>query len=141
MADRVTVELKKMKLFFQVRICLFQLVFINSSAAFLPFYADAPDTVKVTDGIILKWKESDNNGAIIIEYSVYQRLANDDEWKKIATIIDVYNRSYAVEIEKGKEYEFVVTATNKYGESSMEQDIKRIKVLDGRCIDNLASFL
>ena len=73
---------------------------------------------------------------MIIEYSVYQRFANDDEWKKIATIIDVYNRSYAVEIEKGKEYEFVVTTTNKYGESSMEQDIKRIKVLDGRCINN-----
>ena len=53
----------------------------------------------------------------------------------------MYNRSYAVEIENGKEYEFVVTATNKYGESSMEQDIKRIKVLDGRCINNLASFL
>ena len=53
----------------------------------------------------------------------------------------MYNRSYAVEIEKGKEYEFVVTATNKYGESSMEQDIKRIKVLDGRCINNLASSL
>ena len=65
---------------------------------------------------------------------------NDDEWKKIATIIDIYNRSYAVEIEKGKEYEFVVTATNKYGESSMEQDIKRIKVLNGRSINNLASF-
>ena len=78
---------------------------------------------------------------MIIEYSVYQRFANDDEWKKIATIIDVYNRSYAVEIETGKEYEFVVTATNLYGESSMEQDIKRIKVLDGRCINNLASFL
>ena len=51
----------------------------------------------------------------------------------------MYNRSYAVEIEKGKEYEFVVTATNKYGESSMEQDVKRIKVLDGRCINNYFS--
>ena len=53
----------------------------------------------------------------------------------------MYNRSYAFEIERGKEYEFVITATNKYGESSMEQDIKRIKVLDGRCINNSASFL
>ena len=49
----------------------------------------------------------------------------------------MYNRSYAVEIEKGKEYEFVVTATNKYGENSKEKGIRRIKVLDGRCINNL----
>ncbi|CAH3185805.1 unnamed protein product, partial [Porites lobata] len=93
--------------------------------------ADVPDAVEVTDGVILKWKEPDNNGAVIIEYSVYRRFVNGDEWKKIATIFDVYNRSYAVEIEKGKEYEFVVTATNKYGESSKEKGIKRIKVLDG----------
>ena len=137
MAGRVTVELKNMKLFLHVRICSFSIDIYKFNAQLsFPFYADVPDAVEVTDGIILKWKEPDNNGAAIIEYSVYQRFANDDEWKKIATIIDVYNRSYAVEIEKGKEYEFVVTATNKYGESSMEQDIKRIKVLDGRCINN-----
>ena len=88
--------------------------------------------VKVTDGIILKWKEPQSNGASIAEYSVYQRFVNDDDWRKIASITDVYKRSYVVEIEKGKEYEFVVTATNKYGESSKKADIKRIKVLDGR---------
>ena len=138
MAGRVTLELKEeYEIVFS---CTYLLIFNwylqIQRAAFLPFYADVPDAVEENDGIILKWKEPDNNGAVIIEYSVYQRFANDDEWKKIATIIDVYNRSYAVEIEKGKEYEFVVTATNKYGESSMEQDIKRIKVLDGRCINN-----
>ena len=130
-----------MKLFFQVRICLFQLVFINSTRSFPFFLRRCSWCCRSNWWNILKWKEPYNNGAVIIEYSVYQRFVNNNEWKKIATIIDVYNRSYAVEIEKGKEYEFVVTATNKYGESSMEQDIKRIKVLDGRCINNLSSFL
>ena len=37
MVDRVTVELKKTKLFFQVRIFLFQLVFINSTRSFPSF--------------------------------------------------------------------------------------------------------
>ena len=126
-----------MKLFFHIRICLFSIDIYKFNAQ-LSFLSTQMFLMlsKKTDGVILKWKEPDNNGAVIIEYSVYQRFVNGDEWKKIATIFDVYNRSYAVEIEKGKEYEFVVTATNKYGESSMEQDIKRIKVLDGRCINN-----
>ena len=47
-------------------------------------------------------------------------------------INDISKRQYVVEIEKGKVYEFVVTATNKYGESSLEENIKWIQALSGR---------
>ena len=88
--------------------------------------------MEITDEIILKWKEPNNNGADITQYSIYQRFINDEQWTKIGTITDIYKQEYVVKIEKGKEYEFVVTASKKYGKSSKEEKIKRIKVLEGK---------
>ncbi|XP_073255600.1 uncharacterized protein [Porites lutea] len=90
---------------------------------------DVPASVEITDEIILYWNEPDSNGAAITRYSIYQRVGN--EWKLIGVINDISTREYVVEIEKGKVYEFVVTATNKYGESSLEENIKWIQALSG----------
>ena len=65
----------------------------------------------------LKWKEPENNGAVITQYSIYQRIVNDKQWTKVEVINDISKRQFVVRVEKGKQYEFVVTATNKYGES------------------------
>ena len=86
--------------------------------------------MEITDEIILYWDEPDSNGAAITRYSIYQRVGN--EWKLIRVINDIPKREYVVEIEKGKVYEFVVMATNKYGESFLEENIKRIQVLSDR---------
>ena len=92
-------------------------------------YTDVPAPVEITDEIILYWDEPDSNGAAITRYSIYQRVGN--EWKLIGVINDISKREFVVEIEKGKVYEFVVTATNKYGESSLEENIKWIQALSG----------
>ena len=50
-------------------------------------------------------------------------------------IHDVSVREYVITLKIGQQYEFVVTATNKYGESLKEQkNIKRIIVLGGKVI-------
>lgn len=82
--------------------------------------------------IMLKWEEPQNNGGAIIQYSVYQRIVNDAEWTRLVNITDISVRVYIVKVKKAKEYEFVVTATNTYGESSMKDKIKRVKLLEGR---------
>ena len=88
-------------------------------------------TSKVNDGeITLKWEEPDNNGAAITKYDVYQRIVKD-KWKNIETIKDTCKLEFVVEGEKGKEYEFAITATNKYGESSKEDSITKAKVPGG----------
>ncbi|KAL9964197.1 hypothetical protein ACROYT_G027796 [Oculina patagonica] len=85
------------------------------------------------DTITLKWSESQNNGKEIIQYTVYQRVMTDGkpgEWIKLQTITDTTVRQLKVELEKGKTYEFVVTATNEFGESRKEDGkIQRIKTL------------
>ena len=91
---------------------------------------DLPD--EVTDNTItLKWSEPQNNGKVITQYTVYQRIVTDgkpQEWIKLKTITDVSVRELKVELEEGKVYEFVVTATNELGESFIEdRKIKRVK--------------
>ena len=103
---------------------------------FLCYFVDVPEAVVITDEekdgeITLKWKEPDKNGAAITQYDIYQRIVNDKTWKNIGTIKDTSKREFVVEVEKGKEYEFAVTATNKYGESPREDSIKRVKVPEG----------
>ena len=56
---------------------------------------------------------------------------NDKEWKKLEDITDTSKREYVLKGEEGKEYEFVVTATNKYGESSKTDNIQKVNVLRG----------
>lgn len=87
----------------------------------------------------MKWKEAEHNGAPITQYSVYRRTVREDgtslEWKKISEIKDPLSLEAAVKVEKGKEYEFVVTATNKFGEGGKEDEkIRIIQVLGGMCI-------
>ncbi len=83
------------------------------------------------DTITLKWYEPQNNGRVITQYTVHQRTATDgrpEEWTKIKTVTDISVREWKVELEKGRVYEFVVTATNELGESLKEDEkIKRVK--------------
>ena len=70
---------------------------------------------------------------------MYQRTVRKNgksqQWKKIREIEEPSNRKAFIRLEKGKEYEFVVTATNKFGEGGKEEGkIKKVKVLGGRCI-------
>ena len=89
--------------------------------------------------ITLKWKEAENNGAPITQYTVYRRTFREDgrslNWTKIKEITDTSDRKVVVNLEKGEEYEFVVSATNIFGEGGKEErKIRKIKVLGGRCI-------
>ena len=75
------------------------------------------------DTITLKWSEPQNNGKAITQYTVYQRIVTDgipESWIKLNTITDVTVRELKVELESGKVYQFVVTATNELGESFKE---------------------
>ena len=103
---------------------------------FLCCFEDVPEAIVITDKvkdgeITLKWEEPDKNGAAITQYDIYQRIVNDKTWKNIGTIKETSKREFVVKVEKGKECEFAVTATNKYGESSKEDRFKRVKVPGG----------
>ena len=115
---------------------------------FSSFNPGVPAAAEITDlpaetkdvKITLKWKEAENNGAPIIQYTVYQRTVREDRtslnWIKVKEITNTSDRKVVVNnFEKGKEYELVVTATNKFGEGGKEErKIRKIKVLGGRCI-------
>ena len=105
---------------------------------------DLPGETKDVE-ITLKWKEAENNGAPITQYTVYRRTVHEDgtslKWIKIKEITDTSDRNVVVNLEKGKEYEFVVSATNSFGEGGKEEKkIRKIKVLGGRCIEYLSFF-
>ena len=83
---------------------------------------DLPNEV-TEDTITLRWSEPENNGRVITQYTVYQRIVTDGkpgEWIKLKTITDVSIRELTVEMENGQVYEFVVTATSELGESLKE---------------------
>ena len=70
---------------------------------------------------------------------MYQRTVREDgtslNWIKIREITNTSDRKFVVNLEKGKYYEFVVSATNSFGEGAKEErKIRKIKVLGGRCI-------
>ena len=117
------------------------------------FNAGVPAAAEITDlpaetkdvKITLKWKEAENNGAPITQYTVYRRPVREDgtslNWSKIKEITDTSDRKVVVNLEKGKEYEFAVSATNIFGEGGKEErKIRRIKVLGGRCIVYFSFF-
>ena len=80
----------------------------------------------------LRWKAPENNGAEITLYSIYQRIGNEEQWTSVDVINDISKREFVVRVEKDKEYEFVVTATNKYGESEKNKDnVKRVIIETG----------
>ena len=68
---------------------------------------------------------------------MYKRVHEDGtslNWIKIEEITDTSDRKVIVNLEKGKAYDIVVTATNKFGEGGKEEGkIRKIMVFGGRC--------
>ena len=85
------------------------------------------------DEITLKWKEPNNNGAEITMYTVYYGTQSDEQWRETETITDVSVRKYVVKVEMGQKYKVLVTASNKYGESSKEGKMQRVDILVACC--------
>ena len=83
------------------------------------------------DEITLKWEEPNNNGAEITVYTVYYGTQSNEQWKETEKITDVSGRKYVVKVEMGQKYKVVVTASNKYGESSKEDKMQRVDVPEG----------
>ena len=84
------------------------------------------------DTITLKWKEPESNGKVITMYTVYQRVVTDGkvgQWTEIRRIRDVSVRELKIPLERGKVYQFAVTATNELGESlkQEEKNIQQVK--------------
>ena len=84
------------------------------------------------DEITLKWDEPNNNGAEITMYTVYYGTLNDEQWEETEKITDVSVRKYVVKVEIGKKCKVLVTASNKYGESSKDSKIQLVDVPEGR---------
>ena len=78
------------------------------------------------DGTItLKWKEPESNGKDITMYTVYQRVVTDGkvgQWTMISRIRDVSVRELKIALERGKVYQFAITATNELGESLKQEE-------------------
>ena len=81
--------------------------------------------------ITLKWEEPNNNGAEITMYTVYHGTQSDEQWKETENITDVSKRKYVVKVEMGQKYKVLVTASNKYGESSKEGKMQRVDIPEG----------
>ena len=84
------------------------------------------------DTITLKWKEPESNGKDIIMYTVCQRVVTDGkvgQWTIIGNISKVSVRELKITLERGKVYQFAVTATNELGESlkQEEKNIQQVK--------------
>ena len=102
-----------------------------------------------SDEVVIKWTTPSSNEADITQYTVYIRNVTNSEsvgdWRKIEVIYDVSIHAYVVTLREGQQYDLVVTATNKYGESLKEKEnIKRIRVLGGTIMTKykyLISFL
>ena len=100
----------------------------------------APDVVEMDelprettdDTITLKWKEPESNGKVITMYTVYQRVVTDGkvgQWTVIRKIRDVSVRELKIPLERGKVYQFAITATNELGESLKQEkaNIQQVK--------------
>ena len=83
------------------------------------------------DEMTLKWEEPKNNGAEIAMYTVYCGTQSDEQWKETKEITDVSIRKYVLKVEMGQKYKVLVTASNKYGESSKEDKMQRVDVPQG----------
>ena len=88
------------------------------------------------DTITLKWKEPESNGKVITMYTVYQRVVTDGkagQWTEIKKIRDVSVRELKIALERGKVYQFAITATNELGESlkQEESNIEQVKADGG----------
>ena len=84
------------------------------------------------DTITLKWKEPESYGKVIILYTVYQRVVTDGkvgQWTIIKNISKVSVRELKIMLERGKVYQFAITATNELGESLKQEkaNIQQVK--------------
>ena len=97
------------------------------------------------DGTItLKWKEPESNGKDITMYTVYQRVVTDGkvgQWTEITKIRDVSVRELKIALERGKVYQFAITATNELGESLKQEkaNIQQVKA-DGGVFERILFF-
>ena len=93
----------------------------------------APDVVEIDelpseitdDKITLKWKEPKSNGKVITMYTVYLRVMTDGkvgQWTEIRKIRDASVRELKIALERGRVYQFAVTATNELGESLKQEE-------------------
>ena len=82
--------------------------------------------------MILTWKQPASNGAVITRYKVYQKGTNKEQWTEIQTFNNATREYVVSEVEKGGEYDFVVTATNDYGDSPKMGGCKGVKLPGGR---------
>ena len=84
------------------------------------------------DTITLKWKKPESYGKVIIMYTVYQRVVIDGkvgQWIEVRKIRDVSVRELKIALERGKVYQFAITATNELGESLKQEgaNIQQVK--------------
>ena len=92
---------------------------------------ELPDKT-TNDTITLKWKEPESNGRVITMYSVYKRVVTDGkvgQWTIIKKISDASVRELKIPLERGKVYQFAITATNEFGESLKQEraNIQQVK--------------
>ncbi|XP_066024524.1 neural cell adhesion molecule 1-like isoform X8 [Pocillopora verrucosa] len=103
-------------------------------------FEGAPDVVEIdklpgettNDTITLKWKEPESNRKVITMYTVYQRVVTDGkvgQWTVIRKTRDVSVRELKIPLERGKVYQFAITATNELGESLKQEkaNIQQVK--------------
>ena len=98
---------------------------------------ELPSKVK-ENRITLKWSKPQDQKNTIQKYTVYQGTVNESgkvtELTELTTIENSSVCEYLVEnLERGKKYEFLVTATNKYGEGMKGQG-KQVKVKKGKVL-------
>ena len=84
------------------------------------------------DTITLKWKKPESNGKVITMYTVYQRVVTDGkvgQWTIIKNISKVSVSELKIALERGKMYQFAITATNELGESLKQEkaNIQQVK--------------
>ncbi|XP_020912639.1 neogenin isoform X1 [Exaiptasia diaphana] len=76
--------------------------------------------------VILSWSKPEENGGEIEYYTIYKRLAGDDDWLQVGTLSGDPLTYTVKDLLPGKTYSFHVTAKNKDGSSLM--DVNRITV-------------
>ena len=84
------------------------------------------------DTITLKWKKPESNGKVITMYTVYLRVVTDGkvgQWTIIKNISKVSVSELKIALERGKVYQFAITATNELGESLKQEkaNIQQVK--------------
>ena len=88
--------------------------------------------------VLLRWIKPADNGVEIIKYKIYQkRVGLDNNWKQISQIYGNKREKLVENLEPGKIYNFIVTVTDKVGESQKDEDKKiAIEIAPAKQPDN-----